>query len=110
MRIGVPKEIKNHEYRVGLTPASVKELVAAGHELFVETKAGSGIDCPDGAYQRAGATIVGSPEEVTNALFEFRAAGITQFLFMGWPDMEEMTNFHRDVLPRVREREQDEAA
>ena len=50
MRIGVPKEIKVHEYRVGLTPASVAELVAHGHELFVETKAGNGIDCPDSAY------------------------------------------------------------
>jgi alkanesulfonate monooxygenase len=49
--------------------------------------------------------IVGSPEEVTDALFELRAAGITQFLFMGWPDMEEMTNFHAEVLPRVRARE-----
>jgi len=49
--------------------------------------------------------IVGSPDEVASALFEFRAAGITQFLFMGWPDMEEMTNFHRDVLPLVRARE-----
>jgi alanine dehydrogenase len=58
MRVGVPKEIKNHEYRVGLTPASVKELVAAGHELFVETGAGKGIDCPDAAYQKAGATIL----------------------------------------------------
>jgi alanine dehydrogenase len=58
MRVGVPKEIKNHEYRVGLTPASVKELVAAGHELFVETGAGMGIDCPDNAYVRAGATIL----------------------------------------------------
>ena len=58
MRVGVPKEIKNHEYRVGLTPASVKELVAAGHELFVETGAGMGIDCPDAAYVRAGATIL----------------------------------------------------
>lgn len=58
MRVGVPKEIKNHEYRVGLTPASVKELVAAGHELFVETGAGTGIDCPDAAYVRAGATIL----------------------------------------------------
>jgi alkanesulfonate monooxygenase len=54
--------------------------------------------------------VVGSPEEVTEALFEFRAAGITQFLFMGWPDMEEMTNFHREVLPRVRARERAEAA
>src|SRR5213595_176218 len=58
MRIGVPKEIKVHEYRVGLTPASVAELVAHGHELFVETKAGNGIDCPDGAYEKAGATIL----------------------------------------------------
>jgi len=58
MRIGVPKEIKNNEYRVGLTPASVAELVAAGHEVFVETTAGNGIDCPDGGYRKAGATIL----------------------------------------------------
>ena len=64
MRIGVPKEIKNHEYRVGLTPASVAELVAAGHELFVETKAGSGIDCPDNAFRKAGATILPTAAEV----------------------------------------------
>ena len=49
MRVGVPKEIKVHEYRVGLTPASVAELVAAGHEVFVEAGAGKGIDCPDNA-------------------------------------------------------------
>lgn len=49
--------------------------------------------------------IVGSPDEVTDALFEFRDAGITQFLFMGWPDMEEMSIFHEEVLPRVRARE-----
>jgi alanine dehydrogenase len=64
MRVGVPKEIKNHEYRVGLTPASVAELVAAGHELFVETQAGSGIDCPDGAYVKAGATILPTAKDV----------------------------------------------
>jgi len=64
MRIGVPKEIKNHEYRVGLTPASVAELVAAGHELFVETNAGGGIDCPDAAYQKAGAKILPTTAEV----------------------------------------------
>src|SRR5436853_928102 len=58
MRIGVPKEIKVHEYRVGLTPASVAELVAHGHEVFVETKAGNGIDCPDKAYEKAGAQIL----------------------------------------------------
>jgi alanine dehydrogenase len=58
MRIGVPKEIKNNEYRVGLTPASVAELVAAGHEAVVETRAGNGIDCPDAAYRKAGAEIL----------------------------------------------------
>jgi len=58
MRIGVPKEIKVHEYRVGLTPASVAELVVHGHELFVETSAGNGIDCPDSAYEKAGAKIL----------------------------------------------------
>src|ERR671913_404955 len=58
MRVGVPKEIKVHEYRVGMTPASVSELVAAGHEVVVETKAGSGIDCPDRGYEKAGAQIL----------------------------------------------------
>jgi alanine dehydrogenase len=58
MRIGVPKEIKVHEYRVGLTPSSVAELVAHGHELFVETNAGKGIDFTDQAYEKAGAKIL----------------------------------------------------
>src|SRR3982751_888123 len=62
MRIGVPKEIKVHEYRVGLTPASVAELVAHGHEVFVETKAGNGIDCPDKAFEKAGAKILPEPQ------------------------------------------------
>jgi alanine dehydrogenase len=64
MRIGVPKEIKNHEYRVGLTPPSVAELVAAGHQVEVETAAGAGIDFDDEDYRRAGASIVGTPAEV----------------------------------------------
>ena len=58
MRVGVPKEIKNHEYRVGMTPASVAELVASGHEVFVETMAGMGIDFPDSSYEKVGATIL----------------------------------------------------
>src|SRR5215204_403382 len=58
MRVGVPKEIKVHEYRVGLTPASVAELVAAGHQVVVETGAGNGIDCPDKAFVKAGAEIL----------------------------------------------------
>ena len=67
MRVGVPKEIKVHEYRVGLTPASVAELVAAGHEVVVETKAGSGIDCPDKAYEKAGAQILPDAPSVFKA-------------------------------------------
>jgi alanine dehydrogenase len=58
MRVGVPKEIKNHEYRVGLTPPSVAELVAAGHEVLVETQAGKGIDFEDQDYADAGARIL----------------------------------------------------
>jgi alanine dehydrogenase len=64
MRVGVPKEIKVHEYRVGLTPASVAELTAAGHQVIVETNAGTGIDFADQDYVNAGATIAGSAAEV----------------------------------------------
>ena len=64
MLIGVPKEIKNHEYRVGLTPDSVREFVNRGHSALVETNAGIGIGCPDEEYEAAGATIVGAAAEV----------------------------------------------
>ena len=64
MRIGVPKEIKIHEYRVGLVPAAVRELVEAGHEVLVETKAAVGIGFADADYQRVGAAIATSAEEV----------------------------------------------
>lgn len=64
MRIGVPKEIKNHEYRVGLVPSSVRELTANGHEVFVETHAGSGIGIYDEDYRQAGAIIVDSAAEI----------------------------------------------
>ena len=64
MRVGVPKEIKNHEYRVGLTPASVAELIAAGHEVLVETKAGTGIDFADSAYEKVGARILATAADV----------------------------------------------
>ena len=64
MRIGVPKEIKTHEYRVGLTPGAVREYVAAGHSILVETDAGAGIGATDETYRKAGATILGSAREV----------------------------------------------
>lgn len=58
MRIGVPKEIKVHEYRVGLVPASVRELTTRGHRVLVEQGAGAGVGYDDAAYAAAGATIV----------------------------------------------------
>lgn len=64
MRIGVPKETKTDEYRVGLVPGSVRELVHNGHEIVVETQAGVGIRASDDDYRNAGASIVGTPAEV----------------------------------------------
>ena len=57
MRVGTVREIKNHEYRVGLTPESARELVLAGHEVWVETGAGAGIGATDADYQAAGVVI-----------------------------------------------------
>ncbi|MBI3148910.1 MAG: alanine dehydrogenase [Betaproteobacteria bacterium] len=64
MLIGVPKEIKNHEYRVGLTPASVREVVQHGHQVLVEAKAGAGIGASDEEYRKAGARVQDSAAEV----------------------------------------------
>ncbi|WP_337883186.1 alanine dehydrogenase [Chromobacterium haemolyticum] len=63
MLIGVPKEIKNHEYRVGLTPSGVRELVANGHKVLVQTQAGLAIGFTDEQYIQAGASIASSAEE-----------------------------------------------
>jgi len=57
MLVGLPKEIKNHEYRVGLTPVSVRELIANGHSVLVQSNAGEGIGESDDAYISAGASI-----------------------------------------------------
>src|ERR1700687_663406 len=64
MRVGVPKEIKVHEYRAGLTPGTAREYVAAGHSVVVETHAGAGIGASDEAYRKAGAVIAGSAAEI----------------------------------------------
>ncbi|MGH1478278.1 MAG: alanine dehydrogenase [Geminicoccales bacterium] len=64
MLIGTPKEIKNHEYRVGLTPESAAELVAHQHEVIIEKGAGAGIGADDAAYVEAGAEMVGTAEEI----------------------------------------------
>jgi alanine dehydrogenase len=68
MLVGVPKEIKNHEYRVGLTPASVRELVAHGHQVIVQKNAGTAIGLTDELYRAAGAELVdGGPEVFARA-------------------------------------------
>jgi alanine dehydrogenase len=67
MLVGLPKEIKNHEYRVGLTPASVRELKAHGHSILVETGAGDGIGVEDAAYIKAGAEIAVTAAEIFRA-------------------------------------------
>jgi alanine dehydrogenase len=64
MLIGLPKEIKNHEYRVGLTPAGVRELVSHGHEVVVQTAAGAEIGLSDDAYKAAGAAVVDTAQDV----------------------------------------------
>ncbi len=67
MRIGVPKEIKTHEYRVGMIPASVHEAVRHGHEVLVQAGAGAAIGYPDTAYRAAGATILPDAASVFEA-------------------------------------------
>ena len=64
MKIGVPKEIKNHEYRVGLTPESVVEILKNNHEVFIQKDAGLEIGFPNEAYESAGATIIDSAKEL----------------------------------------------
>lgn len=64
MRVGTVKEIKNHEYRVGLTPESVKELTVNGHEVWIETGAGMGIGATDNEYRAAGGVIKDGPDPI----------------------------------------------
>jgi len=67
MKIGLPKEIKDNEYRVGLTPAGVHALVIAGHKVFVETNAGEGSGFPNDLYTKAGGTILNTADEIWQA-------------------------------------------
>ncbi len=64
MRVGIPKEVKNHEYRVAITPSGVHELVRHGHEVVIETDAGTGSSIPDADFVAAGAEILPSAEDV----------------------------------------------
>lgn len=64
MLIGIPKEIKDHEYRVGATPSGVRELIGAGHQVIVQKNAGAAIDFSDEQYIAAGAKILATAEEI----------------------------------------------
>jgi alanine dehydrogenase len=64
MKVGVPKEVKNHEYRVAITPAGVHELARAGHEVFIQNEAGTGSSIPDADFIAAGATILPTADDV----------------------------------------------
>ncbi len=64
MRVGIPRELKDHEYRVAITPAGVHELVRAGHEVYMEKEAGIGSSIPDDYYVKAGGSILGSADDV----------------------------------------------
>jgi alanine dehydrogenase len=67
MKVGIPKEVKDNEYRVAITPAGVHELVRAGHEVFIEKDAGVGSSIPDGDFAAAGAAILPGADEVWEA-------------------------------------------
>ena len=64
MKVGVPKEVKNHEYRVAITPIGVHELTAHGHDVYVERNAGLGSQIENSEYEAAGAKILDGPDEV----------------------------------------------
>lgn len=90
MLVGVPKEIKKQEARVGLTPGAVREYVAHGHEVLVETQAGAGIGADDEAYRAAGATIADDAAEV------FAKAGM--IVKVKEPQPNEWAQLHEDQI------------
>jgi alanine dehydrogenase len=67
MKVGIPREVKNHEYRVAITPSGVRELIGHGHEVFLEQNAGAGSQLTDDEYVAAGATIIPDADEVWGA-------------------------------------------
>ena len=67
MKVGTAKEIKTHEYRVGLTPASMREIVHQGDHVVAETGCDAGIGCNDDAYRRAGAKVLATAQDVFDA-------------------------------------------
>src|SRR5215468_2249051 len=98
MIIGVPKEVKDHETRVGLVPSGVIALREAGHEVLVETHAGEGSSLPDSEYEEAGATILGRAadlivkvKEPQKAEYEFFRPNLTLFTYLHLAPLPELT-------------------
>jgi alanine dehydrogenase len=102
MKIGVPKEIKNHEYRVGMQPAGVRALVDAGHELLVERGAGEGSGFPDEAFEGAGARIVDTAAEAWGAemVVKVKEPLADEFQYFR-PGMILYTYLHLAAVPRL---------
>ncbi len=113
MRIGVPKEVKVHEYRVGAQPAGVRQLVAAGHEVLVQNAAGRGSGFADSEYARAGAVIVGTAAEAWAAdmvikvkepipsEYEFLRPGLVLYTYLHLAADEQLTRTLLDSRVRA---------
>src|SRR3954471_23956974 len=96
MRIGIPTEVKDHEYRVAITPAGLHELVGRGHEVFVQAGAGEGSSLPDGEYAVAGAKVLGTADEVwehAELLLKFKEPVASEYRFLR-PDLVLFTYLH----------------
>ena len=101
MKIGVPKEIKTLEFRVGMVPSGVRELVHDGHEVIVETNAGAGIGMTDADYEKAGATVVSKPEAVfaeTDLIVKVKEPQLTECAMLR-PDQVLFTYLHLAADP-----------
>ena len=96
MRIGIPAEVKDHEYRVAITPAGVHELVGRGHEVFVHAGAGAGSSLPDEDYEAAGAKVLGTADEVwahAELLLKVKEPVASEYRFLR-PDLVLFTYLH----------------
>lgn len=102
MRIGIPKEIKENEYRIALTPSKVKELVAAGHTVFVEISAGIGSGFSDIDYSNAGATVTNTKEVYYNADMIYKVKEILEpeYRYMR-EDLIVFTYLHTNAYPEM---------
>jgi alanine dehydrogenase len=105
VKIGVPREIKNHEYRVGLIPAGVREYVRHGHTVYVEAGAGEGSAIPDEAFVEAGATILPTAAEVwgkADMIVKVKEPLAQEYELMQ-PDQIVYTYFHLAAVPALAE-------